>query len=485
MSGPPLQLSALLLFLLPVGGLPGGTVPPGADLPAAMIVPGDREGTPPVEAADTLRLEALHRLARRIDPRSRQLELHRRAGRARIQGLDDRWLPSVSVDAEASYQTEVPTAVTGDGAEGLPSGLAVPEPPRDRYDAGLRVEQLLYDGGAVSARKAVERATVVERSWETRASLYGLREEVDGAFFAALRQGARRQQVMLLLEDLRERRRLVTSRVEAGSLIPAQLAAVEAKIIEARQELDAAASGRRQALSRLSLLIGRDVAPETVLAVPDLRAAADAVLRQLESPVTDSLWLHRPEVARLESLGDRLRAQADVAGAASAPAATAFVRGAVGRPGLDFFQDSFSPYAVAGVRLRWPFFDGGASEEEARALRLRAEVADAEREALGRALRRRAEAVRLEVDRLSRALRLDDDLVEAREERRRAALRQLEEGVLLPADYVERRTDVYRARLQRRLHRVELAAARARLLRVLGRDLPESHHPSAPGARQP
>lgn len=457
--------SMLLALLLPVGSLRAGG------------------GSPTVEAEpDTLRLGALHQLARDRDPRSRQLDLYERAGRASLRRLDDRWLPSLRLDAEATYQTEVPTAVTGVGAGELPSGLSVPEPPRDRYDAGLRVEQLIYDGGTVSARKEVARARVAERKWEARASLHGLRGEVDAAFFAVLREQERQRQLGLLLEDLRARRRLVAGRVEAGSLIPAQLAAVEARVIEARQELSAATADRRSALSRLSLILGREVGRDAVLEVPELAAAVDSAVRDLRPPHSDSLWLARPEVARLESLGDRLRAQARVAEAGSNPVATAFVRGAVGRPGLDFFDDSFSPYATAGVRLRWSFFDWGASDDEARALRLRAEVARAESEALGRALRRRAESVLLEIDRLADALGSDRALIEAQEERRRAALRQLQEGVLLPAEYVERRTDVFRARLQRRLHRVEIAAARARLLRVLGQSLPDVDSPSRAGA---
>lgn len=484
-------VAGLAAFLL-AAVLAGATPAPAAGVPPATIAHAAQASpappSPPHRApGDTLDLADLHEAVRRLDPRDRQLSLQGEASRARREGLDGRWLPQLQLQAEATYQTDVPSALD-DGAGGAPpGGLTVPEPPRDRYDLGLEVRQLLYDGGEVSGSRAVERARLAERTWATRASLYGLREEVDRAFFTALLEQERRRQLRLLREDLDARRELVAARVRAGSLVPAELAAVEAELVRVEQRLDAAGAAQRGALERLSLLLGRDVEAGVVLSVPALDTAAAEARRRLAAsgsgafpggepmdPRTASAtpWSARPEWRALERRSERLRAQAELADAETRPRASAFVRGAVGRPGLDFFDDAAAPYATAGVRIRWSFFDGGSSGAESRALRLEARAVEAERAALGASLRRRAAAVLHEIDRLARALASDDRLVELEERRRRTALRQLEEGVLLPSEYVERRTDAFEARLRRRIHRVELAAARARLLRILGRDLP-------------
>ena len=450
-------LAVLLAGLLPDAGLAG------------------QEGAPPPR--DTLRLGELHRAVRSLDPRSRQLPLRRRATRARVEAMRSDWTPGLRLTAEGTYQTETPSALSADETAGLPPGLTVPEPPRDRYEIALEVEQLLWDGDRVARGERVARAAGAEGAAETRSALYGLREELDRAFFSVLRHQERAEQLRLLLEDLGARRRTLAARLRSGTLVPAELAAVDAEIVRARQELDAAEAARRAGLERLSRLLAAEVGPDAVLTVPDLRAEVDSVEGSLARSRHDSAdaarpWSRRPEWRRLVRTRSRLRAEAALAEAETRPRVSAFVRGALGRPGLDFFDDTVSPYALMGVRVSWSLFDGGGSDARSRALRLEAATLDAERAALGDLLRRRASAVLPEIRRLVRALASGDRLVELQERRRTTALRRLEEGVLLPSEYVERRTDVFEARLRRRTHRVRLAEERARLLRILGRSLP-------------
>lgn len=478
-----LGLTAAVWLLLPTAG-----AAQAAGQGSAQAAGQGRAGGP---YPDTLRLDDLHAAVRGVDPRSGAISLHRRATRARLEGLDGRWLPHLRLAGEATHQTETPTALSAEDAAVLPAGLSIPRPPEDRYEVALEVEQTLWDGGRTSGLRSLERAAGAERVAGTRASLYDLRAEVDAAFFSALEQQQRAGQLGLLLQDLEARRRTVAARVRAGSQLPAELAAVEAEQVRARQRLDAAEAGRRAALDRLGLLLDREVDPGTVLSVPDLGAASRELASELDRDVlrgsggADTVpdgrarfpWRHRPEWRRLRRTETRLRAQADVADAEDRPLLSAFVRGAVGRPGLDFFDDAASAYAVLGVRMSWSLFDGGDAGSRERAFRLRARATRAERKALGRSLRRRAGSVLPEGDRLRRALDTDDRLVRLQERRRRTALRQLEEGVLLPSEYVDRRTDVFEARLRRRLHRVLLAQTRARLLRILGRPLPDAGGP--------
>lgn len=496
-----LATAALAALLLAGPAAPVEASPAGD--PAGGEAVGGAVGPAVPAPADTLRLVELHREARELDPRSRQISLYDRATRARLEGIGGRWLPQLRITAEGTYQTETAEAVAGAGEGALPGGLSVPVPPKDRYDAALEVEQMLWDGDRISRRKAVERAAGAERRATARIGLHDLRAELDAAFFSALRHQERAEQVRLLLDDLAARRDLVVRRVRAGATVPAELAAVEAEQIRARQELEAAGAARRAALERMSLLTGREIGPGTVLAVPALERRAEALRTRIvvesRAPETGAAappagrrrsgergaagpWRRRPEWRRLERTERRLRAEAALAAAESRPRVSAFVRGAVGRPGLDFFDDAVSPYAVMGIRMSWSLFDGGDAGSRDRALRLQARAAGAERAALGEVLRRRASAVLPEIDRLVRALDSDERLVTLEERRHRTALRRLEEGVLLPSEYIERRNDVFDARLHRRLHRVRLAEQRARLLRILGQPLPDGR---APGLEVP
>src|SRR5204862_4746454 len=72
----------------------------------------------------------------------------------------------------------------------------------------------------------------------------------------------------------------------------------------------------------------------------------------------------RPELARFERIRDELARQADVIAAQTKPRVSAFVRGGVGKPGLDILSTRFEPYWLGGVEVHWnPFVWGRAACE--------------------------------------------------------------------------------------------------------------------------
>jgi hypothetical protein len=72
------------------------------------------------------------------------------------------------------------------------------------------------------------------------------------------------------------------------------------------------------------------------------------------------------------------------------------------------------------------------------------------------------------IDRLEQLIATDDQIVTLREVVEQAALAQLEEGTITATQYLDRRTELERARLDQRQHTVELARARAAYLTTLG-----------------
>ncbi|MDX1566213.1 MAG: TolC family protein [Longimicrobiales bacterium] len=444
----------------------------------SFSAPGIAASTPTTvgPSADTLRLEDLRSIAEGADPRSTQLDLHEEAADLRIRDLRTEWYPSIAFRAEASYQTDVPTVSLDGGGTGGGGGLtggsfSVPTPPKDRYEVAAEVEQLVWDGGRITRREAVERALLGERTAETRSALYAIREELNAAYFTALLQQERSAQIELLLDDLEAREELVAARVREGAALRSELAALEAERVRARQELTGAETARRAALDRLEILIDREIADDEVLAVPEPPSLSQ------ESDESELLFTERPEWQQMEWTRLRIESEAALAEAADRPRVSLFARGAYGRPGLDFFNDEFSPYATIGARLQWPALDWGSSDRRSRALEIQAEIVETERAAFSEALRRRARATLREIHRLEATLDSDQEVVALREEIEGTARRRLEEGVLLPSEYVEARTDLFEARLVTRTHRIQLAEARVRLRTLLGPELSPEDRP--------
>lgn len=431
---------------------------------------------------DTMSLGVLHDTAQRLDPQARQRALHDRVATLRLQTLDAEWYPDLTLSAQATYQSEV-TEIGAGGTGGAP-GFSVPDPAHDQYEAAAEVSQMIYDGGRIGRQRRVERARLQEEQAGVETSLFALRESVSRVFFAALLAQERQAQLGVLERDLRSRLRLVQSRSREGAALASEAAAIEAEIIRVRQDLAEAEAARRTSLAVLEALVRRPIAPGTVFSVPRLDARVRTARSQLvptgalafeETLPPDvsasgrlASLLERPEIERFRHTEERLDAQARLEQTATRPRVSAFVRGVYGKPGLNLFDDSFGPHSVAGIRVSWSAFDRGQSRRAADVRRLQAEIVASTRDAFVDRVRRETFDALYTIDRLHDALDSDAEIVALRESVERTARKQLDEGVLLASEYVDRRTDVFDARVRRSTHRIELAEAQARLLRTLG-----------------
>jgi len=430
-------------------------------------------------APDTVRLGQLYEAAERGDPRYDQIRLYEKISDLTLRSVSTGRRPQVDLSAEAAYQTEtVSIPIDALDAATLPNGASLhfPTPPKDRYEVAAEIRQLLYDGGRIASEERIHHTRLFEQTAQIRSSLYGLRADVNQAFFAAVLQQEQRAQLDILADELRARQRLIRAQAQSGNALPSDEAAIAAELINVRQRMAAAEGVRRAALRRLELLTAQTVSPGDVLTVPDVEQEAAALVDDVLSLNATRLDFTgvsgRPELERFAAARARAAAEARAAETATRPQVTVFARIAAGRPGFDFFDDSIRPFGVFGLRARWPVWDWNATANRADAFTLQEEVITAEEAAFKVRLRRDVLSSVFTIEQLAALAAGDERAISLRERAERTALRQLEEGVLVAADYLEKRNDVFEARLQYRIHRVKLAEARVQLLTMLGVDMP-------------
>ena len=410
------------------------------------------------QQGDTLRLGVLAHDAVRRDPRARQLELLVEQSSRRQQNIAAERLPTLNVVSVAQYQSDVTQLPIR-----LPSGAAVQAPAHDTYDARLEARQRLWDPSR-APRQAAERAQLAESEARVRVALFGLRQNVNDAFFGALRLQAEAEVLETGLADLEAQLKVATDRVRAGTALPSEQAALEAELLRRRQSLEQLAADRDAALAVLSDLTGTPVTTRDVLALPDLSAD---VARARSALAGDTLRA-RPEFEQFARSREVLARQQAIVRAQDRPRVSAFGRAGYGRPGLNALAREFDEYWIAGVQLEWTPWTWGANRREREVLALQRDVVATEEAAFAERVRRGTAGDLATVDRLERALAVDDTIIALRERILREARLRFGEGVLTSAEYVDRQTDADAARLARATHRVELAQARARFLTSVG-----------------
>ena len=407
------------------------------------------------QSGAVLDLPALHDAAIASDPRSRQFALLQQQSELRLRNIDASKLPVISLHGLAQYQSDVPTA------PGPVVGRPLFTPPKGTLDSYFRVEQPLLDP-ARGPQAALERAQLAEQQAGVRTALFGLRQQVNDAFFAAAMLQERSAALGASIANLEARLKEMSARVSEGTAIGAEAATIEAALLERRQDEAELRADRRAALIRLSTLTGRDIDEARTLSLPDLsRLVADA-RRAPEALRT------RPEHEQFARANERIARQEVVTIAGDRPRISSFARLGYGRPGLNFISDKPDTYALAGLQLDWRVWNWGTASRERDALRLQQEIVSADQAAFARSLDEAIDNDEATIDRLGPTLELDQRIVTLREQIDRSTQVRLQEGVVTGSEYVDRTTELLQARLVAATHRVQLAEASARLLTTLG-----------------
>lgn len=407
-------------------------------------------------AADTLHLGTLQDAAVARDPRARELSLDSTRTRLALADIDAERLPAVGATGQGQYQSDV----THIGIV-LPGGMMIPGPPHATYDAYLGVEEPLFDPSR-APRRAVQRAQLGQSQSQVRATLYGLRQQVNDAFFDAALLQAQEAEIDAAIADLQTQLAVASSRVRAGTALPGDSAGILAEVLRRRQDRAQLEADRVASLQVLADLTGWSVASSDVLALPDLAPQVTSA-----RSAGDTLQA-RPEYAQFAATRTLLGRQAQQIASTTLPRVSAFARAGYGKPGLNMLNDEFERYWLAGVQVQWNPWTWGTNGRDRESLTLEQQIVGSEEAAFRAGIRRSSARAVARIDFLAQALASDRDIVSLREETAQETRLRFDEGVITAAQYIDRETDLLNARLGLATHRVELAQARANYLTTLG-----------------
>jgi outer membrane protein TolC len=405
--------------------------------------------------ADTLRLSDLQSAAQRQDPRAVEAALLAQQSRLRAATIAADRRPAITAEGVAQYQSDV----TRLGLS-IP-GASLPTPPHDTYDARLIAQQRLTDPTR-APRLAVESAQLVALQAQVATSLYALRQNVNDAYFTALRAQSQLAELSTSIADLEAQLQVASTRVREGAALPSEALTIRAELLRRGQVVAEASAARRAALVVLSDLTGIPIDTSRALGDPETSAAI------LDARIRLDAARGRPEFVQFEAnrrvIEEQLRARA----AADKPRLSAVGRIGYGRPGLNPLNTGFDAYWLAGLQAQWSPWTWGTSQRDRDVLSLQLKIVSADETAFAATLRRAVAGDLVSIDRLVAAIATDDEIIALREQVLTETRARYREGVITSAEYIDRQTDVLAARISRAQHRVELSQYRARFLTTLG-----------------
>lgn len=194
-------------------------------------------------------------------------------------------------------------------------------------------------------------------------------------------------------------------------------------MVQTGLSLEELSSGKLKALKTLSLLTGKNVTDEHML---------------IYNPVDTrpATTLNRPEIRYFRLMEEKLGRQKEVIARGRNPRIFGFGVAGYGKPGLNMLKNEFEPFLMLGAGVSWSITDWGKSVRARQMMDLRKENLESDKQAFLRSLDILREQQWEEIQKLQRQQQADRNLLGLRQQVTLDAASRLENGTLMPADYI-------------------------------------------------
>ena len=391
-------------------------------------------------------LEECQRAAENNYPLIRQYGLIDKTTELTVDNIQKGWLPQVSALAQVTYQSDViswpdqmKTMMTGMGID--MKGLR-----KDQYKIGVDVNQIIYDGGAMSSQKAIAREQGSVQKAQNDISMYQIRNRVNEMYFSLLLLN---EQIKLnndLQKLLEGNERKLTSMVNGGTAAKSDLQSVKAERLNAVQQATNLTSQKQMLQRILSAFCGMEVRDVRKPVVPYKGARKRSE--------------HRPELTALDAQIGLLNAREKALDAAMKPKLGIFAQGYYGYPGLNMFEDmmshNWSLNGIIGARLTWNIGALYTRKNDKAKLQYQRSLTESNREVF--LFNNNLEQIQQNdnIERFRKLMAGDEEIIALRSAVRKSAESKLSHGIIEVTDLVREINAENAARVQQSVHEIEM-----------------------------
>lgn len=400
-------------------------------------------------AQEPLTLEQCYNLAEKAYPLSRQVALLTEKSKSELAEIRKDALPQLSLNARASYQSEVVRIPLE-----MP-GVTIASPNKDQHQATLDVEQLIYNGNSLSKRSALKEAETESDKQQVSVVLYTLKNRVNQYFFNALLLQEQTELLGAKTRQLEARLQEVASAVKFGTVLQSEKDVLQAELLLARQEMTVVKKNKETVLSQLSALIFTEIDATARLEKPQIL---------LSSPVLST----RPELKLYELRREEIAQRQELLGIENYPRLSGFAQAGYGNPGLNMLNNAFDDFYMVGLRLNWKVFDWGSSKDKKQALEISKEIVSTEKETFLLNNSIELQQAFNEIDKYAALLEADQEIVDLRRSIVASGESQLQNGVITASEFLVEFNKLYSAEINQKLHELQLELAKANYRNVQG-----------------
>ncbi|MEM6800554.1 MAG: TolC family protein [Bacteroidota bacterium] len=347
--------------------------------------------------------------------------------------------PDLFLQAEARIQTET---VSLPEDSGLPLDIDLP---LYSFKPFLELNYALYDGGLNKAQGEEKHAAWEVEKKSLEVERYGLRKRINGLFVGIALYKAQEDLLAISQADLLERRKILEAGLQSGLVLESEVSKLKVRELELEAQAKSLQFSIAGNLNTLSVLIGMELEPSIEIILP------------LYQSLSSFPQLNRPEQELFLSQQRSLLSKEGFLEAQHRPRIQLFAQGGGGIPNpLNFFDNNFSPYGIAGISFQWKLSDKKQLRQDREILFLRARQIQKQKETFDFNMESANAKYQSSIENLEAQIQQDQEIAQLQAEILSQLATQLENGIITSADYLIQSNAELRARQNLELHKIRL-----------------------------
>lgn len=393
-------------------------------------------------AQQSLRLDSCLYLAEKNFPLLNKVELIHQTEELNNKISSISYYPSVRINAQASWQTDV-TQISIDNP--MFADL-MPEMSKDQYKVYAEINQTIWDGGLVSAKKELEIAASKAGLSQIETEIFAHKERLISIYFGAL--SMQKQMEILIMKSDQLQNVISDLRVAMANniVMQSQIDVLLAEKIVLEQNITELEYEIMYFIKLLSIYCGTEFDQNLTFLTPT-------------PDISPGMEINRPELAYFELQKQQIMAGKSIINTSRMPKVFAFAQTGYGRPGLNMLSNEFEPYAIVGAKIVWTPWEWNKSKYEMQLLEVRSDIINNAQQNYILHQNALIEAQLQRIEKIKRLSEKDQELLELRESITKSYLIQLNGGVLKSTDYLNALNDENAQRLTIELHQLMMAEA--------------------------
>lgn len=360
------------------------------------------------------------------------------------------YLPGITLNAQGNYQSDV---VSFDLGVNIP-GLTFPTVPNVQFKNTLDIKQLVYDGGVNAALKELNVIQREIQESEIRNRQFQIRLMIEDIYMAILLTKGQIPIFDLHINTLETNREDIQTLVDEGVLIQADVDLMDAKLLESKHLKHLTYTRLNQFTAQMNELTGMDLDLNWNFNLPQPDIRSNTVLRG--------------EVLLLDSQKRMLKSNQNLISRANYPKVGAFGQLGYGRPGLNFLNDKWDSFFIAGINFSWNLWDWKKSKKQKTNLDLQSRMLDNEKETFLMHLNLGLIEQKSSITSINQSILKELELIDIYDRILESSREQLKEGVITVNTFLQNLNASKLSRQNLLNYKIQLISAKQRFVTLTG-----------------